>query len=96
MYGMTPQGVFFIPRNTALHCKLLLCQQLHRETHLPKVVLHSGEIAGTYRDRRVVERRQQIGPDIIDFCGGLPQRVYNIPDMFAVKLMKTLLDSFSR
>ena len=27
MYGMTLQGVFFIPRYTALHYNLLLCQQ---------------------------------------------------------------------
>ena len=28
---------------------------------------HSGGIIRTYRHRRVVERRQQIGPDIIDY-----------------------------
>lgn len=61
--------------------------------HSPKVVPYSGCIVRAYRHRRIVERRQQIGPDIIDFCGGLPQRFNNIPDMPAVKLLETLLDS---
>ena len=49
-------------------------------------------IGGTvraYRHRRVVERRQQIGPNIIDFCGGLFQRVDHILDVLAVKLEET-------
>ena len=55
---------------------------------------HSGGIVRAYRDRRVVKRRQQIGPDVIDFCGGLPQGVYDVLDMFAVKLTETLEPTF--
>ena len=57
-----------------------------------EVMPHSGGIIRTYRHRRVVERRQQIGPDIIDFCGGLVQRVDYILDMLTVKLEKTVPD----
>ena len=31
--------------------------------------------------------------DVIDFCGGLPQGVYDVFDMFAVKLRETPTDS---
>jgi len=58
-----------------------------------EVMPHSGGIVRAYRHRRVVERRQQIGPDIIDFCGGLPKGFRNISDMPAVKLLESLLDS---
>ena len=52
-------------------------------------------IGGTvraYRHRRVVERRQQIGPNIIDFCGGLFQRADHILDVLAVKLEEAVSD----
>jgi len=55
---------------------------------------HGGGIVRAYRYWRIVKRRQQIGPDVIDFCGGLLERVDDIPDMFAVKLTETPLDSF--
>jgi hypothetical protein len=54
---------------------------------------HSGGIVRAYRDRPVVKRRQQIDPDVIDFCSGLLQGVYGVLDMFAVKLAKTPFDS---
>ena len=58
-----------------------------------EVMPHSGGIVRAYRHRRVVERRQQIGPDVIDFCGGLFQRVDHILDMLAVKLKNTAISS---
>ena len=50
---------------------------------------HSGGIVRAYRHRRVVERREQIGPDIIDFCGGLLEGVDHILDVRAIQLQKT-------
>ena len=57
---------------------------------------HGGGIVRAYRHRRVVECRQRIGPDVIDFCGGLFQRVHHILDMLAVKPKETVSDRLGR
>ena len=49
-----------------------------RWDELTKIMPHSGGVIRAYRHRRVVKRRQKIGPDVIDFRGGMPQGVYDI------------------
>ena len=53
---------------------------------------HSGAIVRAHRHRRIVERRQKIGPNIIDFCGGLLHGFYDVLDVLTVQLQETPLD----
>ena len=57
---------------------------------------HRGGVIRTYRHRRVVKRRQKIGPDVIDFRSSLPQGVYDVSDEFTVKLTKAPPDGIRR
>lgn len=53
---------------------------------------HLGGIEKAHRRRRVVQRGQKIGFDVIDFCGGLLQAVQNVLDVHLRELPKPLLD----
>ena len=57
---------------------------------------NGGSIIRAYRDRRIVERRQQIGPNVPYFCGRLPQGVHHIGDMLKGQLPETVLYLGSR
>ncbi len=56
-----------------------------------KVMPHSGSIVRAHRHRRVVERREKIGPDVVDFRCGLTQSLHDVLDMGALQLSETLL-----
>ena len=56
-----------------------------------KIMPHSGGIVRAHRHRRVIERRKQIGPDVVDFCGGLAHGLNDVLDVGAVKFSETLL-----
>ena len=56
-----------------------------------KVVSHSGGIVRAHRHRRVVKRREKIGPDVVDFRGGLAHGLDDVFDMGAVQPLEPLL-----
>ena len=43
-----------------------------------KIMPHSGSIIRAYRDRRIVQRRQQIAPYVFDLRGGFSEGVHHI------------------
>ena len=51
-----------------------------------------GRIIRAYRHGRIVERRQEIAPYVVDLRCGLLDTVNYIGDMLTVKLRKPLLD----
>ena len=53
---------------------------------------HLCGIEKAHRRRRVVERGQKIGFDVIDLCCGCPQAVQNIGNVHLVQLAEPLLD----
>ena len=53
---------------------------------------HLSGIKKAHRRRRVVERGQKIGFDVIDLCRGCPQAVQNVGDVHLVQLAEPLLD----
>ena len=53
---------------------------------------HLCGIEKAHRRRRVVERSQKIGFDVIDLCCGCPQAVQNIGNVHLAQLAKPLLD----
>ena len=57
---------------------------------------YSGRIVRAYRHRRIVKRRQKIGPYVVDFRRCLLQAVNHITDMLLVKLRKSLFDGINR
>ena len=59
-----------------------------------KVMPHSGGIVRAHRHWRVVQRRKKIGPDIVDFRGGLVHGLDDVLNMAAVQLSETSLHSF--
>ena len=65
----------------------------HGEIYLrPEIMPHGRGIVKAYRHRRVVQRRQQIGPDIMNFGCGLFQRVDDVLNMASVQLQEPFLD----
>lgn len=55
---------------------------------------HSGGIVRAHRHRRIVKRREKIGPDVVDFCSGLAHGLNDVLDMGAVQLAETLFHNF--
>ena len=53
---------------------------------------HLCGIEKAHRRRRVVERGQKIGFDVIDLCRGCPQAVQNVGDVHLRELLEPLLD----
>ena len=53
-----------------------------------------GRIIRAYRNRRVIQRRQKIGPYVVDLRCCLPEAVDHIADMLPVKLPVSLFDCF--
>lgn len=53
---------------------------------------HLCGIEKAHRRRRVVERGQKIGFDVIDLCRGCPQAVQNVGNMHLIQLAEPLLD----
>ena len=59
---------------------------------LTEIVADSGGVIRAYRHGRIVQRRQQIGPYVVDLRCGLLQAVKHIGNMLLVKLGKPMLD----
>ena len=55
-----------------------------------KVMPHSGGIVRAHRHRRIVKRREKIGPDIVDFRGGLAHGLNDVLDVGAVRVVNRL------
>ena len=52
-----------------------------------KVMPYSGGIVRTHRHRRIVQCREKIGPDVVDFCGGLAHGLDNVLDIQLCSLL---------
>ena len=55
-----------------------------------------GRIIRAYRHGRIVQRRQKIGPYVVDLRCGLPETVDHIADVFSFKLPVSHFDCFNR
>ena len=56
---------------------------------------HLSGIKKAHRRRRVVERGQKIGFDVIDLCRGCPQTVQNVGNVHLRELAEPLLDDLN-
>lgn len=55
-------------------------------------MLHLSGIEKAHRRRRIVERGQKIGFDVIDLCRGCPQAVQNVGNVHLCELPEPFLD----